>query len=158
MNIKNRIIKKSHLLVAILLLSGAACNDDVLNNNPLDRISEGTFWSTKAEAEMALAGVYSQTSTGNERDFLSYIATFFEKSDNVFTLPGEIRESFIDGKNTAVNSIVEQMWSTAYTRITKANYFIANIDKVDMDPAERSEMKAEARFIRAVYYFYLTTH
>lgn len=146
------------LLLLVLGLLTSNCNDDVLNNDPVDRISEGTFWTTEAEAEMALAGVYSHTSTGNERDFLSYIATFFEKSDNVFTLAGEIRESFIDGKNTPINSISEQMWSSCYNRIAKANYFLANIDKVNMDESKKDEMKAEVRFIRAVYYFYLTAH
>ncbi|MEX1240760.1 MAG: RagB/SusD family nutrient uptake outer membrane protein [Cyclobacteriaceae bacterium] len=159
MKTKNNILINGGRIVLLALgVLSWNCSDDVLNNEPLDRISEGTFWSSEAEAQMALAGVYSHTSTGNERDFLSYIATFFEKSDNVFTLAGEIRESFIDGKNTAINGIIEQMWASCYTRIAKANYFIENIDKVNMDEAERNEMKAEARFIRSVYYFYLTTH
>src|SRR5690606_10291479 len=151
------LIKGRVLLFTIGLLSWN-CTDDVLNNEPYDRISEGTFWSTEAEAHMALAGVYSQTSGGNERDFLSYIAMFFEKSDNVYTIAGDVRQAFIDGTNTAVNAFVEEAWSTCYNRISKANYFIANIDKVNMDSGEREEMKAEARFFRAVYYFYLSTH
>lgn len=158
MKTRNRILIFGRVILLAIAVLSWNCSDDVLNNDPLDRISEGTFWSSAEEAQMALAGVYSHTSTGNEGDFLSYIATFFEKSDNVFTIAGQIRESFIDGKNTAVNSIVEEMWASSYRRIAKANYFIANIDKVQMDETEKSEMKAEARFIRAVYYFYLTTH
>lgn len=158
MKTNHTILIKGRILLFTIGLLSWNCTDDVLNNEPYDRISEGTFWSSEAEAHMALAGVYSHTSGGNERDFLSYIAMFFEKSDNVYTIAGDVRQAFIDGTNTAVNAFVEEAWSTCYNRISRANYFIANIDKVNMDAAEREEMKAEARFFRAVYYFYLSTH
>ena len=157
---KSNYILKLRSLVALLagLLMAIGCKKDYLVENPYDQISNSNFWKSEDDALMALTGVYSYTSTGNEQDFLSYINVFFsdQKSDNAFEVPSGVREMFIDGTDNPTNSIIGQTWNVCYARIGKANFFIANIDRVDMDETKRNIMKAEARFIRAVYYFYMS--
>ena len=48
------------------------------------------------------------------------------------------------------------MWSSNYVFIARANYFLENIDKVKMDETEKASMIAEAKFLRAYSYFWLS--
>ena len=48
-------------------------------------------------------------------------------------------------------------WNDTYTGIFRANQVIANVPKINMDPALRSRIVGEAKFLRALYYFHLMT-
>jgi hypothetical protein len=51
---------------------------------------------------------------------------------------------------------VAALWYTLYSGINRANIFLENIDAVpDMNDDTRKQYKAEARFLRAFYYFTL---
>lgn len=50
-------------------------------------------------------------------------------------------------------------WNTPYTCIARVNTFLANVDKGPLSEGRKTLAKAEARFLRAYYYFHLVrTH
>jgi len=55
-------------------------------------------------------------------------------------------------------SISEKTWQTCYKQIRAANVFLANVDMSPMSESAKTRYKAEARFMRAWYYFILLRH
>lgn len=135
-----------------------ACNEDFMDKFPYDSISEGTFWKTEQDALMALTGVYNHYSSGTEDDFFNWRFIFLsdQKTDNGWIGYGSGREELINGTLVSTNPLVQGTWKASYFRIAKCNYFLENIDKVDMEDSKKAEMKGEVKFIRGSYYFYMS--
>lgn len=55
-------------------------------------------------------------------------------------------------------TISEKTWRTCYNQIRATNVFLAEVDACPMDERARVRYKAEARFLRAWYYFILLRH
>ncbi len=158
MRTKNISLFKYGAVLFLAMLIIFSCKRTFLDKAPYDQISNDNFWNTEDDALMALTGVYAIAATSTEQDFLSYTTIIFneQKSDNAFETPAGVREMYVDGTDNPTNSIIGQTWKTSYVRIGRANFFLDNIDRVKMDEGKKNIMKAEARFIRAVYYFYMS--
>jgi hypothetical protein len=64
MKIFNRIrIVSACILISIVSLSG--CQKDLLDQQPLTDLSEGSFWSSEGDAMLALTGIYNGSSVGS---------------------------------------------------------------------------------------------
>lgn len=75
--------------------------------------------------------------------------------DAVYRYPGSTIENFVNGRWTAWN-MPDDVWSRNYTAIRRANLFLAKIDTVPLKTAGlKDQWKAEARFLRAMFYFEL---
>lgn len=64
---------------------------------------------------------------------------------------------FVSGTVNPV-TISEKTWRTCYSQIRAVNVFLANADNCFMDASALKRYKAEARFLRAWYYFILLRH
>lgn len=143
--------------IFILLLSAGqvSCTKDFLDQQPLAQLSESTFWTSPSDALLALTGIYQGSNIG----------------DNTYTNDDLILGSATDDsgyKNGGVGiiysgyllpsdgQVVGSTWRKSYTAIFRANYFLENIDKVDMDASLKAQLVAEARFIRAYEYYYMS--
>lgn len=82
-------------------------------------------------------------------------------TDNAYDRRGD-NAPFTRLSNGQMNSnnvnLLDQYWQISYQKIARSNYFLENVDQTPVDPAVIERMKAEARFIRAVQYFYLSQH
>ncbi|MAZ28246.1 MAG: RagB/SusD family nutrient uptake outer membrane protein [Cytophagaceae bacterium] len=143
------------ILMAMPLFFG--CNDDYLDQVPDDRLTfEGTFAQRKT-AERYLANVYSQMP--------SEMAQRYTTSNNSGPWTGGSDEAeyvwsfhmgnFLNQANwNATTQEVSNLWSNFYRGIRSASTFIANIDKCkDCTPAIKEQYTAEARVLRAYYYY-----
>ena len=154
--IKNIIIKSSLIGVFALLL--VSC-EDYLDKNPLDQISSPTFWKTQADADMALAGVYSRLNVS------TYI---FETQAMLSVLAGDANEA---GQSLGASSIgtlaagtieptsggiVNSIYEHSYQGISSCNFFLENIDKCAITDEVKNKYKGEVRFLRALFYFTLS--
>lgn len=143
------------LLVTLVLLGQTGCKD-WLDKQPLDSVSESTFWTSGSDAMLALTGVYdgSNVGTNSYNNELLIMASFTDDSGYKHGAVGVIYSGYLKESDSQV---VEAIWNRSYTTIYRANYFLENIDKVeDMDDAEKAEMIAEVRFLRAYEYFYMS--
>lgn len=146
------------MLIITLMLPGC---DGLLDTTPLDQLSTSTFWNNEKDARLALMGVYANGSVGTRgsigfRVFDTYL-TLDAMTDNG-NEKDAILTHFNNGELTSSNTVVLNLWKSSYQNIGRANNLIANIGKVSMDLAKINEMKAEAMFLRAYYYFNLVTY
>lgn len=149
----------STLLVLIIFL--ASCS---LDRSPLDQFSEDDFWTSEDNAELALTGLYKANILFNSpeytpTDWWSYGGLIFMEfpSDNAYDRRGT-NSNFYKMTNGALlsnNAYTKAYWDNSYAKIARCNRFIEGIVNFS-DPAVVSRLTAEARFIRAAQYFYLS--
>lgn len=142
---------KIYIWIIIAGISFTSCYD--LDTFPADKVSTGTFWQTEEHVKEGLMGVY----TAMKADRALGLHCMF---DNL----GEIgygydhtsyQEAFLGTYNT--NTFwVSDKWSQFYEGVQRANGFIANVLKMtSLDDAVKEKYIAEAKFMRAFYYFSL---
>lgn len=138
--------------VLSILFLATGCDID---EQPLSALSEATFWESEGDADLALTGIYEAGNVGfngytNEHLIM---ASLTDDSMYKFGTVGNIYSGYL---NPADGQTVGAIWNRAYQAIFRANYFLENIGGVDMDAQKKAEMTAEARFLRAYEYFYLS--
>lgn len=135
-------------LLAAGLMSG--CYD--LDQYPHDQLSDASFWKTETHAHQGMVAMYNCLLDENgfgayyNNDALGEIAMEY----NNWQMP-----SIIKGTYTDRGGLVESRWQTLYNGIFRANLLLQNVDKVDMSDDLKAIYKGEARFMRALHYFYL---
>ncbi len=154
---------KEWLVSFLLVLLISSC-EDVLEKSPLDQFDNATFWTSESNALLALTGVYrgniNAGTNVNPQDWWNYAGLIFLEfaTDNAFDRRG-INSPFhrlSDGTLTDNINTLSFYWERSYQRIARCNDFLENIDRVPIDEAKRERMKAEARFIRACQYYYMS--
>lgn len=157
MNTKNyNIVAKITLFLALNVLLLAGCTQEYLDEYPKNAISEDIYWKTEEDAYQALMGVY-----------YTYYSSYAERV-------GNLDKSMIwmsayagyaswrtfswsrDVEIQPTHGTVTGMWQRMYIHISRANYFLDNIDKVEMNETKKATMIAEVRFSRAFSYFWLS--
>lgn len=143
------------LLSLIVLIAFSSCKKDWLDEQPLAELSEASFWNSESDAMLALTGIYRGSNPGSNQytNELLCMASMTDDSGYKFGAIGVIYAGyFTEGDNQVVKAI----WDRCYRTIFKANYFLQNIDQVEMDSNKKAEFIAEARFLRAYEYFYMS--
>lgn len=151
-----------YIIAAILL--NTSCD---LERIPLDKFSEETFWSSEENALIALTGIYKSnikfnTNEMSPMDWWSYGGLIFLEfaSDNAYDRRGTNSNfmKMINGSLLPNNAYIASYWTNSYTKIARCNRFLEGIDKVPASQETVKRLKAEARFLRAVQYFYLAQY
>ncbi len=155
----------ANLFLVIVLLGAVSCSDE-LDQSPSDQFDKANFWTNESNAMIGLSGVYRGNisyGTGanpNPDDWWTYkgLVVFEHTTDNAFDRRGSnaLTNKLTNGTLLPDNGVVEAYWKASYIRIAIANDFLENIGSVSMDAAKIKRMAAEARFIRACQYFYLS--
>lgn len=136
-------------LVALLLFS--SCKD-FLEVLPEDRITEVNFWKSKEDTYLSLYGIYN---TLKERQIYGYGGGMDAMTSNAYQWAHWEGMQMQVGNGTIQPGdagIVTDRWRDAYKGINRANYFLANVDQVTMNEAEKELIKGEAYFLRGVFY------
>ncbi|MFT4093259.1 MAG: RagB/SusD family nutrient uptake outer membrane protein [Niabella sp.] len=148
--LSNMKIKK--LLVALTAsCSFLSCNK-ILDTTPQDFISPDQYYNTESELESALAGVYDRL--GDVRMYAQGMTSYLVFSDEFFMkgITSGIQANIIDASTLEIN----RHWETLYTGIERANMLLDNIDNAaDISEEKYNEIKGQALFLRAYYYFLL---
>lgn len=143
-----------------------SCSDQ-LEISPLTSLDDKMMWSSESNAMLALTGCYRgnipYNNTGFETDWCSYSGLIFLEftTDNAFdrratTTGNSTLHKLSDGTLNSSNGSIKNYWVNSYSKIARCNVFIENIDKVPASQEVLDRMKSEARFLRAVQYFYLS--
>lgn len=143
---------KKYLLIIIstgvFLLTGCK---KFLDTSPADKYTQDNYWQTQERALAALNGVYASL-LGNGL-YGSTTPLYFENfSPNSYHYSGD-DNLIATGQHNANTGFFNNTWKSAYGGIGRANNLIANIDQVPMTDSIKRRYKAEAKFLRAVYYF-----
>lgn len=142
-------------VLSLLILTGPTGCQDWLDEQPLVQLSEGSFWNSEGDAMIALTGIYNGSNVGNNSYNNELLILSSATDDSSYKL-GSVGNIYSGYLRAADAQVVLAIWQRAYRTIFKANYFLENIDGVEMDPALKAAYVAEARFLRAYEYFYLS--
>lgn len=143
----NKFFKINIVLCALLVLS--SCDpDEFLNVLPEDVITTKTFWATEADAEFALSGVYASLRSG-----IFDGPAIDAWTPNAYAVFSSFTAQAIDATSTGP---VLTRWRNCYTMISRANYFLENIERVTQISEERrAQFMGEAYFLRGLAYLTL---
>lgn len=139
--------------VAMTLLV-AGCN--FLDKAPT-MVTTGSYYTTESDAESALNGVYAILT---QSSFYGADYFYLTGGDDLEFYGGQGRSPADRGLccNNATTSdpAVTGYWYSLYSGINRANMLLENIDHIsDIGTANKKQWTAEARFLRAFYYFNL---
>jgi starch-binding outer membrane protein, SusD/RagB family len=163
----NRIKIAPMIMLIVIVTFIAGCRKE-LDKSPLDQFDNGKFWTSEENALLALTGVYrgkirmDGTAETEPTDWWSYQGIFYLDlaSDNAYDRRGDESpfNKLSNGTLTANVGVLTDFWELSYDRIARANFFLENVDKTPMDTDKITRFKAEARFIRACQYFYMSQY
>ncbi|MFS4483476.1 RagB/SusD family nutrient uptake outer membrane protein [Hyunsoonleella sp. 2307UL5-6] len=146
---KNLYNKNILLILLALVLS---CSDDFIDVASQDENSE-EFFNSEADYQNALIGAYDLLQSTYLNVMLGEIA-----SDN--TLAGGESATDVPGIqevddmiHTPLNAQLRDIWSWMFAGVNRANFILEFQDKTDFTGKE--QVLAQARFLRAYYYFEL---
>lgn len=137
------------LFVAIICLTSC---DDFLDRQPLDQLSEETFYKTESDINSALLGAYTPLQqhdwTGKGWMILEIPSDNSQAggTDPDFT---PIDEFTLNGDTPPVGAT----WAIRYQAITYANVVISKLVDSQFEEDIKNEFLAEAQFLRALAYF-----
>lgn len=148
-------ILKSSVIILLAAVSLSSCSD-FLDKEPTSTTS-GSYFKNGTEAESFLKGTYAiltQTSFyGNDYFFLAG-GDDMEAYGGVGRAP--VTRGLICNNANSSDPAVSSFWYTLYAGINRANILLEEIDNVPgMNEGSRKTIAAEARFLRAFFYFNL---
>lgn len=152
MNAKN-ILVKGLLLFSLVALN--ACQKDLLDLPPNDRLATELFWKTENDAILAINAAYPTV--------LDDGVTLAQR--DAFTDIGHVSDYFnanaLIEKNTydASNSTIATQWSNLWIGVAKTNFILDNIGSIPVtNKTIVDRVKAEARVLRAFQYIKLASY
>lgn len=163
----------SWVIAFLIILPTVSCKKWIEIPPPKTTITTKEVFQTDKQAEGALFGIYSKMINTKGEIFthdaagrswaagLSCMLGGFSSDEFYESGEGSEPASYVYSRNRLTASTADlsnTLWVSAYESIYGANSVIEGIDETDSDrfpEAARNEIKAEAKFVRALAYFYL---
>lgn len=150
-------------IIYIMLLSGficSSCSENFLDQKPPLYVEPDDIYSTPERIESTLLGLYAAIKNTSSESFLggkTYVVfdnrseDLINSDENLVTLANtyNFKVTMTDQENNTT-------WNNAYAAINKVNTFLKNLEGAkDVVEDKFEQYKAEAKFVRALAYFYL---
>lgn len=142
-------MKKITILSAALALTMSLTGCYDLDRYPTDKLSSATYFKTEDHAKSAMMGIYSRMQNDNvfglqfSMDCLGGIAMGYDNASYT---------NIMSGTYDVTNGQVSSKWTNLYEGIARTNIFLRNVDGCAMSDELKAQYKAEARFMRALFY------
>lgn len=149
--------KKFRITVAIIgmlsALAGTSCQK-FLDLDPMSTWRDETFYSSAAEVEMAIAGMYSEMANDDMYGY-KFNVVLESGTDEMYTNSSAANWSAARYGYTSSSDEVQNIWLHFYGCINLANQLEANMDPEMFSEAQYNQYLAKARFMRGFAYFTL---
>lgn len=155
-------IKTKYLSIFIILILTIGCSEDFLDRQPLDSEVSSNFYQTEEQAMEALVSIYDalqyQSSPGVS--WAPFMITSDMLSDDAFAGGGDSNDGQDEDELNnfdipTTSAIVHSLWLKNYAGIYRANLYLEVIDGIDASDEFKVRTSAEAKFMRAYFYFEL---
>lgn len=146
---KNKIL---YTVITLFSFFSFSCNEYLTHEVDQQLTFEKTF-AKRVETERFLAGVYSYLPSD-----MVMLDNLVGASDEAYFMWDSWGVKYLNHNNGSWNptSTDYHIWTSMYRGINQATIFIENVDaNVEISDETKKIMKAEARFLRAYYYFLL---
>ena len=137
-------------LVTLILFNG--CSKNYLDVLPEDKITSANFWQSESDVKLALNGIYSVL---RNRGVYGSGPTMDACTPDAYQWAywNGMEEQIGNGSNTPASAgLTSERWTACYQIINRANYFLANIDKVTLSDESKATYLGEVHFLRGVAY------
>lgn len=137
-------------LIAVLFIN--SCNDDFVNTQPLDQLSQSSVWTDGSLAEAFVSEIYAGLGNGGFDEQMNASLT----DETMFTHPGRNITTITESRSNPadpgwINGTLS--WGNMYLRIRAANLALKNLEAPQFNnPTLVDRLKGEAKFMRAYYY------
>jgi hypothetical protein len=151
-------IKFKYIYIAVAMAVLGSCSEDFVTIDPQGKFDTSTYFSNEQQCYAALIGVYDPIRK-NTGGFENLVAMLNAGSDDFYAGGG----SSTDGtgiQNFSTHSLSSitipgSYWNDHYQGISRANILLSKLPAASMNDAARSRFAAEAKTLRAFYYFNL---
>jgi hypothetical protein len=151
-------IKIYYSLLLICFFTVISC-EDLIDKKPLDSPSSASFFNDKTEVDMGLYGCYERLANriglkGNR----PWIVMLDNTTDISWNRSAHYVQDLGNGTANSQNLSCRNAWGDFYAIIARTNFLLDNIQNARevLTPDYYDQVIAEARFIRAYSYFYLS--
>lgn len=152
MNIMKKIL--SIIFLISLVLSG--CQKDLLDTTPYDQLSSENMWSTDNLTDLGVNAIYEALRLGQNTGSASGVELYQYDRYAVGGMQRDGTDALLSGTITPSNGLFSTNWRNFYEGVIRANDAITNIPKKSPSAdAKKARLVAEAKFLRAYFYFRL---
>lgn len=153
-------MKKLYLNISLVLVFSlffVRCSDDLLDTAPYNTLASSNMWQSESLAEQGLAGVYAAL-----KGWGPSVANAGGAGNFLFDILGMVSQGNYDNNGgffrtgvTASSGILNEFWVKLYRGVYRANDAIEGISDAPISDESKGRMVAEAKFLRAFFYFHL---
>lgn len=142
----------SSMVMVSLFLIFSGCDDDFLNVEPPSSLTGSSFFRNLADAEAIVVSAYKPLqSTGNYAKIMEAPL----KDVVIYNTSGLNLDTWSFDSNDA---IIDEVWQNAYEGVFRSNIILQEVPGIPgIDDASKNRILGEGRFLRAFYYWQLTT-
>jgi hypothetical protein len=152
-------------LVFSALVLFFSCKANKLDLSNPNQIAPDTYFSTANQVASAVNAIYGSLQTTGMYNRCMWYGNENMSHENTCNSQMEAdKRQWLDFTFDATHGLIEAYWNSCYRGISKANYVINNEDVIKtkipvslLSDAMRDKYIGEAKFMRALYYFYLVT-
>ena len=131
----------------------------MLDKELLGERSNLQFYQTAEDAELGLTGIYNSLAFSVADNRIWVFGDVASDDAAKGGLAGDQADiGLIDDFNiTTINGNLENVWKIYYEGISRSNWLLDNIGGISMDQERKDEIIGEAKFLRAYFYYWLTS-
>lgn len=153
--------------VSLLVVGTTACRKDLLETTPYNAVSSNNIWTSANLATLAVNGIYNTLLENSGEDYQNSVSQGNYLGLDAHTLSAldptvsprsnwSSTHKLLLGNASSSDTIFKLAWRQLFEGISRANDVIDNIESVpDMKPELCAQYKAEAKFLRAYFYYRL---
>ncbi len=159
-------MKKYKLILALAMCVFLidSCSEKGLEVTNPNELSPETFFKTEAQVQSAVNAVYANLQTRGlyTRHMFFMMDNMAHENDGNNQLETDKRQ-YLDFAFDSSHGGIKAYWDSCFRGINKANFVIGNEVLINEIPdsflsaARKAKFIGEAKFLRALYYFFLTT-
>jgi hypothetical protein len=146
------------LTCSFLLIS---CNDESLDIEPTDQLTDVSVWRTPENAGLFLNDIYNSLNPGPTSSIWTNVPSEISNdpldnfsgnsvSGNLAGIPSYV--NFAQGSYGPSTPIFNNHWRNMYENIRKCNIIITNVAASEFDDSSKRSLISQARFLRAYFY------
>lgn len=141
--------------VILLLVIFISCKKSFLEKTPPDALAENDYYNTADQAKAAVNAAYA--SLENQNLYTKYLTKLFIAPTGDVILNNTDGYALMNFSFTATEPALFNAYSTLYEGVYRCNIVLQKVPAIAMDTTLQSRYLAEAKFLRALYYWHLTT-
>lgn len=157
-------MKRNKILSSVLILSAgilmASCSKSFLNPKPKGQALEGNYYKTPADALSGLVAAYGPSQVTYNGGYISQEGLANAASDECYSGGASTNDQITW---TAMNDMTlltpavmpSGIWSVNFQGVMASNLILSKLPNSGLDEATLRRYTAEAKFLRAYYYFHL---